>query len=160
MKQAIAFFIFIFLLSSCESKTNQVQETAKDSAQITDPRVMVADNDPRMRKAKEQALNNLHFFIEMLQNHGMDTTYMFSVKADFEENGKHEHMWVETDRFEKGKFYGTLGNMPQTVTAYQFDDSVTIPREAVEDWMIEVPGSDSIMGAYSVKALGQGDLLK
>lgn len=160
MKRTLAFLLIIFLLCNCENKTSQVQEVTKDSSQITDPRVMVADNDPRLMKAKEQALNNLDFFIEMLANHGLDTTYMFSVKADFEENGKHEHMWVETNSYRNGNFYGILGNMPQMITTYKFGDSVTIRREAVEDWMIEVPESDSIMGAYSVKALGQGDLLK
>ncbi len=160
MKQLIMFLFVILLFTNCESTTNHAQEVSSDTTtQITDPRVAVTADDPRLIDAKQQALKNLDFFIEMLGKHGLDTTYMFSIKADFEEDGKHEHMWIETGRYENGVFYGVLGNMPQMITSHKFGDKVSINRDAVEDWMIETPETDSIMGAYSVKALGQGNLL-
>lgn len=123
------------------------------SVKSNDPVVFAQAQDPELEKAKQDALLKLDYFIKSFNTHINDTTYQYSLKVDFIDNGEHEHMWISLNRIENGQFIGFLGNEPQIVKNIKYGDWVKITKDQIEDWIIVDIKTDSMEGGYSVKVL-------
>lgn len=131
------------IVISCNRKTNKTD----------DPIVSAPANDQELEMAKNKAQSNLAVFVNSFQEHTNDTTYQYSVKADFTQNGEHEHMWISLNKIDKDQFIGTLGNDPQFITNMKFGDPITLTKKQIEDWTIMNSNTNQMEGGYSVKVL-------
>lgn len=119
----------------------------------TDPVVYAESDDPELLQARQDALDNLDYFIGSFNEHSHDTTFQYSLKADFIDNGQHEHMWISLMKIDNEQFTGYLGNNPQIVKNVKYGDMITIARSQIEDWIIVDTKSNNMEGGYSVKVL-------
>lgn len=133
-----ASLISIVVLLSC----------GRSSKNTNDPISFAPTNDPELAKATEEALSKLDYFVESFQKHKRDTTYQYSLKSDFVENGEHEHMWISVTAIDSGQFLGTLANEPGIVKNIQYGDFVKLSKNQIEDWVIM--NGDNMEGGYSV----------
>jgi uncharacterized protein YegJ (DUF2314 family) len=116
-----------------------------------DPIVEVANNDPEMIAAIEDARNTLYFFLENFQSPKPNQTY-FSIKARFPYGAdSHEHMWIDDLIFSGQEFSGILGNDPRYVLDLKYGDKVTVKVSDVTDWMIVENGK--LIGGYTLLVL-------
>jgi len=123
------------------------------SKKSNDPVVFAQGNDPELEQAKKDALSTFDYFIKSFNSHFTDTTYSFSLKADFTFNGEHEHMWISLNKIENDKFYGLLGNEPQIIKNIKYGDLVNISKDQIEDWIIFNTKTNNFEGGYSAKVL-------
>lgn len=78
--EQILYFLFaVCLLVSC----------GHQPINPADPVVFAKAEDPELEKAKKEAVSKLDYFIESFRAHERDTTYHYSLKADFIEKGEH-----------------------------------------------------------------------
>jgi uncharacterized protein YegJ (DUF2314 family) len=123
------------------------------NAKSSDPVVYANAIDPELEKAKQDALSKLDYFIDSFNIHSNDTTFQYSLKVDFVDNGEHEHMWISLNKIVNGQFQGLLGNEPQIVKNIKFGDLVSVTKDQIEDWIIMDVKKDNWEGGYSVKVL-------
>jgi uncharacterized protein YegJ (DUF2314 family) len=143
MKKSFLLLITTCLLISCGGQTKKPD----------DPVVFAAANDPELEQAKKDALSTLNYFIKSFNSHSSDTTFSFSLKADFVDNGEHEHMWISLIKIENEKFQGFLGNEPQIIKNIKFGDLTIISKDQIEDWIIFNTKTNNFEGGYSAKVL-------
>jgi uncharacterized protein YegJ (DUF2314 family) len=116
----ILFFATVFY-SSCRGQSNKSNV----------PIIYAEAEDPELEKAKQDALSNLNFFIKSFNTHSNDTIFQYSLKADFIENGTHEHMWISLHKIENDLYYGVIGNEPQLIKNIQFGDVVKTNKDGM-----------------------------
>lgn len=121
--------------------------------------VYLEADDPKIIQAKQQALNEIPYFINVLIENSGSSNHDYSIKTDFVENGEREHMWVEVESYKDGYFYGKLGSEPQIVKEFKFHQSVKVKREDVEDWLLHNKTTNTFEGGFSIKALGKWEEL-
>jgi uncharacterized protein YegJ (DUF2314 family) len=143
VKKITLLLITACLISSCGGQ----------STKSKDPIVYAEGNDPELEQAKKDALSTLDYFMKTFNIHSSDTAFHFSLKADFIDNGEHEHMWISLNKIENAKFQGLLGNEPQIIKNIKYGDLVTISRDQIEDWIILDTKTNNWEGGYSVKIL-------
>ena len=145
MKIKLIAFLLITsaIIISCNRKTSKTD----------DPTVTAPANDPELEMAKNKAQSNLAVFVNSFQEHSNDTVYEYAIKADFTQNGEHEHMWISVSKINNDQFIGTLGNDPQFITNMKFGDPITLTKKQIEDWMIMNNNTNEMEGGYSVKVL-------
>ncbi len=107
-------------------------------------------NDTRILRAKEEAQNEIDYFINSLN---ANSHYTYGIKTPFEEQENAEHMWVFIDSYSDGKFYGELASQPEVVTNYKEGDKVIILKGDVEDWAILDEKGQVIKGDFLDKIL-------
>jgi uncharacterized protein YegJ (DUF2314 family) len=122
-----------------------------ESKKSKDPVIFANANDSELEQAKKDALSTLNYFIKTFNSHSSDTTYSFSIKADFVDNEIHEHMWISLNKIENERFQGILGNEPQTIKNFKYGDLTTILKGQIEDWMIFNNRTKDFEGGYSTK---------
>jgi uncharacterized protein YegJ (DUF2314 family) len=122
--------------------------------------VMLDEDDPKILYAKKCAKEALPSFLEALGQLGSDTSYFFSVKVDFREGKHHEYMWVEIGSMQDSLLIGILGNEPELIKNVALGDSVSVHLLDVEDWMIHDYKNDTVLGAFTIRAIGGEALLK
>lgn len=123
------------------------------STNTNDSVVFREANDPELDKAKHEALSNLEYFLNSFNQHSNDGQFEYSLKADFIENGKHEHMWIDLTKYSEGKFFGTLANDPQILKRIKYRDPVEINRDQIEDWLIYDVSTENYEGGFSIKVM-------
>ncbi len=152
--QAAAFAGFLLsalLLAACGplAAPARVLEREGEPAVIS-----VEGDDPEMTAAIAQAQATLDQFIADLQAPKQGQTY-FSIKARFAVPGgqpvTYEHMWLYNVSYGSSEFTGQLGNEPVHRTDLVLDQTLTVPRADVTDWMIIQDGV--LVGGYSVRLL-------
>lgn len=142
-KNIFLLFFAFFTLMSCTGQTTKTN----------DPVLYAESDDPELEQARKDALNNLDYFIQSFNEHSNDTKFKYSLKADFIDNGQHEHMWVSLEIIDKEQFKGYLGNEPQIVKNVKFGELITITKSQIEDWLIFDTKTNNMEGGYSVKVL-------
>ena len=143
IKQTIFLLIATCILISCSGQNTK----------SSDPVVYANAKDPELEKAKQDALSKLDYFINSFNVHSKDTTYQYSLKIDFIDNGEHEHMWISLNKIMNGQFQGLLGNDPQIIKNIKFGDIVKVTKDQIEDWIIMDTKTNTWEGGYSVKVL-------
>jgi uncharacterized protein YegJ (DUF2314 family) len=138
-------FIGFLLLVSC----------GRSSSKGCDPVVYAEPDDPELLHARNEAIKSLDYFISSFSEHHNDTNLNFSIKADFLDNGQHEHMWIDLQKIENDQFIGYLGNEPQIVKNIKYRDPVSISKSQIEDWLIVDSRTNQYEGGFSAKVFLQ-----
>ena len=120
-----------FILTAFTSCKENVKE--KNQAEET---FLASSTDKELKKAMTQAQKELDYFIKVLVQNPTDTNYYFIAKTSFAYDGKIEHMWVNTFKYDKGTFTGILIDKPLWVKDILPGDTVELKREKVEDWVL------------------------
>jgi uncharacterized protein YegJ (DUF2314 family) len=143
MRKSFLLLIIACILVACGGQSKRTK----------DPVIMANAKDSELEQAKREALSTLNYFIKTYNSQSADTNFDFSIKADFVDNGVHEHMWISLNKIENEMFQGILGNEPQTINNIKYGDLTTIYRDQIEDWMIFNNKTKNFEGGYSTKVL-------
>jgi hypothetical protein len=104
----------------------------------------VAENDPRLEAAKQQARDEYPAFVKALKNPKSMTLYTADVV--YEADGKSEFLSLDVQKATDADVTGSVIGYPTTVDLHQ-GDLVTVPAANVIDWKIETPEGDT-QGGY------------
>lgn len=140
IRRSIYLFI-VFLLISC----------GRPSSKSNDPVFYAEADDPELLQARDEALKSLDYFISSFSEHCSDSILNYCVKADFVDNGQHEHMWIDLEKIENDQFIGYLDNEPQMVKHVNYGDSISINKGQIEDWLIVDSRTNQYEGGFSAK---------
>ena len=94
----------------------------------------VADDDPRMNAAIEQARSSVNTFIAALRSPKAGQS-AFSIKMAFTDGGNTEHMWLTPVSYDGTNFQGTVNNEPQKVKNVKMGQKVAVEPSKISDWM-------------------------
>lgn len=127
------------------------------------PVVYVPDDDPRMLKAVATAKARWPEFVKAFADRRPDDSFVvklgFEVKPDAEaeqdqDAGKEmEFMWVQVTAVTATTITGTLDNDPVHVKTLKHGDTVTMPVESLNDWLIIRDGEWT--GGFTIEVLKQ-----
>jgi uncharacterized protein YegJ (DUF2314 family) len=122
----------------------------KSVEKIEDKTANLSEDDISLKAFKERAQEGLQYLIDFMEAHEKDDElFKYAVKADFIEDGKSEHMWVQVNEFKDGQFLGKLANTPNTIKALKYGDRVDVKREDVEDWILRDDLTNTKVGGFS-----------
>jgi uncharacterized protein YegJ (DUF2314 family) len=110
----------------------------------------VSDDDKQMDRAVENAQRTLGFFMAALKAK-KDGDTVFEIKKGFIAGDKVEHLWIRRITYDGHNFHGQIDNQPTEVNNVHQGQRVTVPPEAVTDWMFLKDGK--LMGAYTTRVL-------
>lgn len=128
-----------------EDPVEALQET------MTLPIVEVADDDPLMKQAVEQARRDWPQFVAA---YDAQAGKQFSVKAPVTHAGNTEFIWISVTALEGDRIYGELGNDPANLGALKFGSKVVVPVAGLNDWCYIDP-QEKIAGGFTIKAVDQ-----
>ena len=115
------------------------------------PVLDVDGDDPRIRRAVEEARQRWPEFVQAFQQRG-NSNHPFIVKARFAQDDEVEFMWVSVQRLAEGNtIVGQLENSPASLTGIKEGDVVTIPLADLNDWVCEINGS--MAGGFTLKII-------
>lgn len=116
-----------------------------------EPRILsFEDDDSEMNSAMADARLDVKQFKEALAHRNPSRSH-FSIKVGFQDQHGNEYIWLNDVRCQDGVFFGTVGNVPQTVTTVRFGLPVTVPQERIADWMyIE---DRRLVGGYTMRVM-------
>lgn len=110
-----------------------------------------AAEDPEILQAQKEAQSKINKFEKAFKS--KSSQHSFMIKADFVENGQHEHMWLTLKKIKGNNFYGVLDNEPRFIKKIKIGDQVTVKKNKIEDWMILDNQSGDWQGGFTVKVL-------
>jgi uncharacterized protein YegJ (DUF2314 family) len=116
-----------------------------------DPNVVsLSHNDATLQTFKNKAQEELPYLISFMVSHKKNEDFFrYAVKANFIEDDKAEHMWVQVSDFDDGYFIGRLANEPVTVKLIKYVDAVKVSPKNVEDWILEDFLTNTKVGSFS-----------
>jgi uncharacterized protein YegJ (DUF2314 family) len=115
--------------------------------------VQVSDDDDTMNRAINEARATVDQFIAAL-NAPQPSQQAFSVKLLVSDGQHSEHMWVTPVRYEQGKFFGQINNVPDLVRGVTLGDEVSVPANEISDWMFVDRGR--LIGGFTIRVLRDG----
>lgn len=115
--------------------------------------VHVSDDDNAVNRAMDEARATVDQFIAAL-NSPQPSQQAFSVKLLVSDGQHGEHMWVAPVRFDQGKFYGQINNVPERVRGVKLGDEVSVSANEISDWMFVDRGR--LIGGYTIRVLRDG----
>ena len=142
MKKATFYFVFLLSLTFSCKRSNP-----------NDPIVYRQENDPELEEAREDALSTLDYFVNSFNSYSSDSSYVYSIKTEFIEQGQSEHMWLSLLKIRGNYFQGVLNNDPEKLKEIKFGDTVSIRRHQIEDWLIYNSKNKKTEGGYSISVL-------
>lgn len=111
----------------------------------------VADDDPRLSAAAEEANKRFDEFLAAFASRGPADT--FAVKVPFADAHGREFMWVSVAGVDATHIVGKLDNRPAFVRAVHVGDSVRVPRSELNDWLY-VRGGE-LHGGFTLRLLDE-----
>ncbi len=134
----------VIAIISCFNRNRIVRETSTNKTSL------LSSDDILIKRFKDTAQAHIDYLIEFMGEHDKgDTLFRYFIKSNFFENGFNEHMWSQVYKFENGFFIGTLGNDPIHIKKLKFNDMVKIPKQDVEDWILQDFLTNTQVGSYS-----------
>lgn len=127
-------------------------ETPLEGLNVFAPVVEIADDDPEMLAAVDEALRRWPEFVEAFRRR-RDLTETFSVKAPISDGLHTEFMWLTVTEISDAFVIGKLGNEPVNVTGVKLDDDVRVPCGEVRDWLYF--REEEPIGGFSIRILTQ-----
>lgn len=112
------------------------------------PVISVADDDPRMAAAVEEARRQWPDFVQAF---GERRGSAHTVKVPITAGDNTEYIWVEVERIEDDRIHGRLGNDPVDLGDLRLGTAVDVPVSDVRDWMYLVDGEPK--GGFGLKVL-------
>jgi uncharacterized protein YegJ (DUF2314 family) len=111
--------------------------------------VGVRGSDSAMNQAMESARSSLDELVASLASPSEGAVY--SLKAQFEDRGEIEHIWLGNVSYRDGAFLGTIDNEPVGLKNVRLGQEVSVPRERVSDWLIIKDGK--FRGGFTIRVL-------
>lgn len=115
-------------------------------------------DDPELVRAMERARATFKYLWRELTweyRRIIPALDLAAIKAAFLDPGADpsntEHMWLTDVEFDGQTVRGTLLNQPNTVTSVQPGDSITLDRDAIEDWIYARQGR--MYGGFTIQVL-------
>lgn len=127
---------------------------AQDAPRPTQARGDVYDvpqDDAAMASAIARARQTLPVFHRYLEQ-AADGEADAKLKAEFEQDGVVEHMWIGDVSFDGRVYRGILESRPMDLTHVEQGDPVVIAPEHVTDWMVLVE-DDVMLGNFTTMEL-------
>lgn len=113
------------------------------------PIVQIADDDPRMKAAVDEARRRFPEFLEKFQRRGGDD--QFVIKAPIRSGENCEYIWIELETAQGEQLTGTLANDPFDLPGFKLGSKVTVPLSELNDWMYIQGGEPQ--GGFTTKVL-------
>lgn len=110
------------------------------------PVAQIAQNDPRMLAAQQEARDQWPKFVQMYETKDGE---MFAVKAPFGGEDEREFMWILVTAIEGDIILGTLGNDPLHKSNGRSGDTKRVSVGSINDWMV-IKDKQQI-GGFTVK---------
>lgn len=112
------------------------------------PAPEVAENDPILREAEARARRTLPDFLRLLPLHPGRAYVRFAFPPD---GGETEHLWARVEGYAGGVFAVRV-ETPPAAHEGPFEAERAVPRDAVEDWQVEMDDG-TIRGGFTLHAL-------
>ncbi len=125
-----AFTIVLLFILACSAPQTESEKWDSENTRDLYP------SDDRVQKATSQTKFQLYRFVSYFRDHKDDTEWDFYIKTSFTENGATEHMWSTVYLEDSNNFYAILDNVPQWMENVEYLDSLIIPMEEVEDFIV------------------------
>jgi len=120
-------------------------------ATLTLPIIEVADDDPLMKQAVEQARRDWPQFVAAYE---AQAGQLFSVKAPVSHAGITEFIWITVTALEGDRIYGELGNDPANLGPLKLGSKVVVPVAELNDWCYIDP-QENMAGGFTIEAVKQ-----
>jgi uncharacterized protein YegJ (DUF2314 family) len=117
-----------------------------------EPVIEIAEDDPRMAEAVEDAKRRWPEFIQAFAERIDLEDERYIVKAEFTEHGQSEFMWVSVTQIEGDLVTGVLMNDPHELVGVHRGQNVTIQAEQLNDWLYPLADGDAA-GGFTLKVL-------
>lgn len=118
--------------------------------ELTHPPVIeIADDDPRMMAAVEQARARWPEFVEAFAKRRPGDH--LAVKAPLTDGKNTEFIWVEVSEIDGDVIRGKLGNEPVYTRDLRMEDAVEVKLQDVSDWAYE--DADGFHGGFTMEVL-------
>lgn len=136
---------------------NEDTETALRSADpakalqdtLTVPIVAVADDDPRMKQAVDQARQDWPKFVAAFETRAGEN---FAIKVPVTEAGNTEFIWITVTTVEGERVYGTLANEPGNLGKLKLGSKVSVPVAELNDWCY-VDRQGKLVGGFTIEVV-------
>lgn len=112
------------------------------------PVVQIADDDPRMKAAVEEARRRWPEFLAAFNSRAGEH---FAIKAPVTVEEETEFIWIEVERIEGSTIHGHLANDPVALGEMKIGDAVSVSLEKLNDWNY-MNGSE-LKGGFTVQVL-------
>jgi uncharacterized protein YegJ (DUF2314 family) len=112
------------------------------------PVVQVADDDPRMKAAVDEARRRWPEFVSAFSSRAGEH---FSIKAPVTVDDNTEFIWIEVDHIENNIVHGKLANDPVALGNLRCGDTVTVELADLNDWNYML--NEELKGGFTVKVL-------
>jgi len=117
-----------------------------------EPIIEIAENDPRMQAAIDEALQRWPEFVSAFRDRSDEDTDRFIVKAEFREGSKAEFMWVAVTAIDRDMVHGILTNDPLDLLDVHRGAAVSVELDRLNDWIYPTPDG-SIEGGFTLDVL-------
>lgn len=113
------------------------------------PVIQVADDDPRMQSAIQEARERWPEFLDAFQTREPDDR--FGIKAPITSGDHTEFIWIAVDGIAREVVFGRIDNEPVDLPGYQLGTPVEIEAGDISDWVFTRNGD--MKGAFTAKVL-------
>jgi uncharacterized protein YegJ (DUF2314 family) len=113
------------------------------------PVIVVADDDPRMLAAVEEARTRWPEFQSAFESGRGES---FAVKAPVTRGDNTEFIWLEVTAIENDTIYGELANDPVDLGDLVLGSKVSVPVSELNDWCYVDP-QEQMCGGFTVKVV-------
>lgn len=111
--------------------------------------VAVSDQDPRLKKAENEAKQHWSEFMQAFKN---KEGAKFAVKGRIAEGDEAEYMWLSVTDIDENEVHGMLDNEPARLSKLKMGEDLHIKVSEVDDWMY-VGRDQQPRGGFTIKAL-------
>ena len=117
-----------------------------------EPVIEIAEDDPRMVEAVEEALRRWPEFVEAFHARDDSEDERFIIKAEFSEGKRSEFMWVSVTRIDGNGVAGLLMNDPHELVSVHRGQTVEVQSDQLNDWLYPLPDGE-VAGGFTLKVL-------
>lgn len=110
----------------------------------------VETDDKEMNEAIKKSRMTFDDFLTAFKNQKRNQS-AFSVKMPFPTGHGAEHIWLTDIQSKGGKLFGTVDNVPESVTNIKLGDKVEIDRNKISDWFY-IDGN-KLIGGLTIRVL-------
>lgn len=122
------------------------------SVQAAAEPVLIANDDPRLKKARAEARQRWPEFVRAYR--AKKEGQYFAVKGPFEESDSQEYMWLKVNELDDDTAHGTLENEPKTLKNWTRDQDIHVKIANIDDWVYAGPDTKPV-GAFTQQMLGE-----
>ncbi len=126
-------------------------QTIADKA-ASDDVVIMADEDPAMRKAFQKAGSTLDDFVRVADSKNANLTD-FAVKVGIKEDLDTEYFWIVNFKEENEAFSGEIANEPRMVKRVRAGDIYKFKKSDIVDWTYTDISNNRMHGNFTLCAL-------